>query len=328
MASLNLVSLDLSCNRISSLPLEIRFMTDLIDLNLTDNPLTSPPAQLCSRGTVFIFKYLDAIARDGCTKVDGANSLRRSVSKKSSHYIYESMKSKTNSPESADYNFEPFTKLDIIPNSFHMRSELSKSDTSTPTGIFPSALNETLLDNELLKRKLENREVIKSDPTSMHNISVLNEVIPAKLLENQKTPEKLKSIETIQTYREYKEALKQQRSNDIYSVYKSKEAISMVKSESENSNLTENQKVDSPRKNSSVNNVHQNEEKSTLIRNNEKNGNCQNGNGNHKDSYTKPNSPMKLSKFAMQNRIGATGNSNKIHSNVANARNKSTNINR
>lgn len=292
-------------------------MTDLIDLDLTDNPLTSPPAQLCSRGTVFIFKYLDAIARD--SKVDGANSLRRSVSKKSSqHYIYESMKSKT-SPESADYNFEPFTKLDIIPNSFHMRSELSKSDTSTPTGIFPSALNEALLDNELLKRKLENREVIKSDPTSMHNISVLNEVIPAKLLENQKTPEKLKSIETIQTYREYKEALKQQRSNDIYSVYKSKEAISMVKSESENSNLTENQKVESPRNNSAANN----DEKSTLIRNNERNGNLQNG--NHKDSYTKPNSPMKLSKFAMQNRIGATGNTNNKN---ANARNKSTNINR
>jgi hypothetical protein len=268
-------------------------MTDLIDLDLTDNPLTSPPAQICSKGKVFIFKYLEnAASRD---KVEGANSLRRSSGKKSSHFIYESMKTKTNSPDSVDYTFEPFTKLDIVPNSFHVRTELSKSDTSTPTGVFPSALNDSLLDNELLKRKLENRVGIKSDPTSMNNISVLNnDNISAKLLENQKTPEKLKSIETIQTYREYKEALKQQRNNDVYSVYKSKDSLSsLTRSDSENFN---SDNIIDCQNNSTPKIIKENSTKQ---------------NGTNKESYTKPNSPMKLSKIAVQNRLASNGNNTK-----------------
>lgn len=50
LTSLNLVALDVSCNKIASLPVELRLMTSLVELDLADNPLTSPPAQLCVRG--------------------------------------------------------------------------------------------------------------------------------------------------------------------------------------------------------------------------------------------------------------------------------------
>lgn len=82
---LRLVKLDVSGNRISVLPNELRKMKSLIDLKLMENPLTSPPAavrllriyplscrydtlciqvflifpQLCSRGRTHIFKYLE-----------------------------------------------------------------------------------------------------------------------------------------------------------------------------------------------------------------------------------------------------------------------------
>lgn len=43
---LNLVSLDISCNRIATLPVELRLMTNLVSLHLDSNPLTSPPASV------------------------------------------------------------------------------------------------------------------------------------------------------------------------------------------------------------------------------------------------------------------------------------------
>lgn len=43
---LKLERLDISGNRISSLPVELRSMTTLVYLNLNHNPLTSPPAKV------------------------------------------------------------------------------------------------------------------------------------------------------------------------------------------------------------------------------------------------------------------------------------------
>ncbi|RXG70847.1 Leucine-rich repeat and calponin homology domain-containing protein 1 [Armadillidium vulgare] len=59
---LRLVCLDLSYNRISSLPTELRFMSSLLDLLLEANPLSHPPANVCMRGRVHIFKWLDQSA--------------------------------------------------------------------------------------------------------------------------------------------------------------------------------------------------------------------------------------------------------------------------
>ena len=62
MTYLQLSFLDLSSNRIVTLPVELRFMLTLVELYLYENPLTCPPANLCGRGRVHIFKYLETIA--------------------------------------------------------------------------------------------------------------------------------------------------------------------------------------------------------------------------------------------------------------------------
>eukprot|EP00096_Caligus_rogercresseyi_P004500 TRINITY_DN1879_c0_g1_i2.p1 TRINITY_DN1879_c0_g1~~TRINITY_DN1879_c0_g1_i2.p1 ORF type:complete len:855 (+),score=187.66 TRINITY_DN1879_c0_g1_i2:95-2659(+) len=80
---LQLSTLDLSGNRISVLPVELRFMTTVIDLNLEENPLTCPPANLCSRGRIHIYKYLEiqAIKEDRRRGVLTDTEYRRSYRK-------------------------------------------------------------------------------------------------------------------------------------------------------------------------------------------------------------------------------------------------------
>ncbi|XP_059086577.1 leucine-rich repeat and calponin homology domain-containing protein-like isoform X4 [Tigriopus californicus] len=80
---LQLTSLDLSGNRISVLPAELRFMTTVVDLNLGENPLTCPPANLCSRGRIHVFKYLEiqAIKEDRKRGVLTEGEYRRSYRK-------------------------------------------------------------------------------------------------------------------------------------------------------------------------------------------------------------------------------------------------------
>lgn len=51
---LQLVSLDISCNRIATLPVELRLMTSLVDLELVNNPLTSPPASVSLFSLLFV----------------------------------------------------------------------------------------------------------------------------------------------------------------------------------------------------------------------------------------------------------------------------------
>ncbi|XP_040581733.1 leucine-rich repeat and calponin homology domain-containing protein isoform X2 [Lepeophtheirus salmonis] len=80
---LQLSTLDLSGNRISILPVELRFMTSVIDINLEENPLTCPPANLCSRGRIHIYKYLEiqAIKEDRRRGVLTDSEYRRSFRK-------------------------------------------------------------------------------------------------------------------------------------------------------------------------------------------------------------------------------------------------------
>lgn len=62
ISALPLSVLDVSSNRISVLPPELRTMTSLISLDVSNNPLTSPPASRCVHGLVHIFKYLEMLA--------------------------------------------------------------------------------------------------------------------------------------------------------------------------------------------------------------------------------------------------------------------------
>ncbi|XP_036065475.1 leucine-rich repeat and calponin homology domain-containing protein 1 isoform X3 [Oryzias melastigma] len=58
LADLPLVKFDFSCNKVSTIPVCYRNMRHLQSLQLENNPLQSPPAQICIKGKVHIFKYL------------------------------------------------------------------------------------------------------------------------------------------------------------------------------------------------------------------------------------------------------------------------------
>ncbi|XP_048834186.1 leucine-rich repeat and calponin homology domain-containing protein 1 isoform X6 [Brienomyrus brachyistius] len=58
LAELPLVKFDFSCNKVSTIPICYRKMVQLQSLQLENNPLQNPPAQICTKGKVHIFKYL------------------------------------------------------------------------------------------------------------------------------------------------------------------------------------------------------------------------------------------------------------------------------
>lgn len=101
---LSLVSLDVSSNRISSLPTELRQMTTLTEFNLEHNPMTSPPASLCVRGLVHVFKYLETQAnKDERGKsggnYDGYTTLRRTNRTHSANVADTTTKPNRQNPE-------------------------------------------------------------------------------------------------------------------------------------------------------------------------------------------------------------------------------------
>ncbi|XP_011492118.1 leucine-rich repeat and calponin homology domain-containing protein 3 isoform X3 [Oryzias latipes] len=59
LAGLPLVRLDFSCNKVTSIPVCYRHLTQLQAIVLDNNPLQTPPAQICIKGKVHIFKYLN-----------------------------------------------------------------------------------------------------------------------------------------------------------------------------------------------------------------------------------------------------------------------------
>ncbi|KAM8881273.1 leucine-rich repeat and calponin homology domain-containing protein 4 isoform 1-T1 [Synchiropus picturatus] len=59
ISELPLVRLDVSCNRITHVPLCYRHLRHLQSILLDNNPLQMPPASICSKGKYHIFKYLN-----------------------------------------------------------------------------------------------------------------------------------------------------------------------------------------------------------------------------------------------------------------------------
>ncbi|XP_061575924.1 DISP complex protein LRCH3 isoform X2 [Cololabis saira] len=62
LAQLPLVRLDFSCNKVTSIPVCYRRLSQLQTIVLDNNPLQTPPAQICIKGKVHIFKYLNSEA--------------------------------------------------------------------------------------------------------------------------------------------------------------------------------------------------------------------------------------------------------------------------
>nr|XP_028559287.1 leucine-rich repeat and calponin homology domain-containing protein 4 [Podarcis muralis] len=65
LAELPLVRLDFSCNRVVRIPTCYRHLRHLQSILLENNPLQFPPAQICSKGKIHIFKYLNI---EACSK--------------------------------------------------------------------------------------------------------------------------------------------------------------------------------------------------------------------------------------------------------------------
>ncbi|XP_042327791.1 LOW QUALITY PROTEIN: leucine-rich repeat and calponin homology domain-containing protein 4 [Sceloporus undulatus] len=65
LAELPLVCLDFSCNRVTCIPVCYRHLRHLQSILLENNPLQSPPAQICLKGKIHIFKYLNI---EACSK--------------------------------------------------------------------------------------------------------------------------------------------------------------------------------------------------------------------------------------------------------------------
>ncbi|XP_030071725.1 DISP complex protein LRCH3 isoform X1 [Microcaecilia unicolor] len=59
LSELPLVRLDFSCNKITTIPVCYRNLRHLQTIILDNNPLQSPPAQICIKGKIHIFKYLN-----------------------------------------------------------------------------------------------------------------------------------------------------------------------------------------------------------------------------------------------------------------------------
>ncbi|CAL1573599.1 unnamed protein product [Knipowitschia caucasica] len=59
LADLPLIRLDFSCNKITEIPSVYRKLRQLQHIILDNNPMQSPPAQICLKGKVHIFKYLN-----------------------------------------------------------------------------------------------------------------------------------------------------------------------------------------------------------------------------------------------------------------------------
>lgn len=330
-------------------------MTSLIDLNLSDNPLTSPPAHICVRGMIHVFKYLEnAAGKEG--RVEGTNSLRRSLPKQhSTPVLNENLhtKVKRNTVDSgystsdggldSKWAQEPIPKWHLPSTPLHVRTELSKSDTSTPAGISPCGFYENPLDDDLLKKQLEKRNMTHSNPTLTNGFVVTNENSPeANTPDSQKSDDKLKAYGNIQTYREYKEALRQQRSQESSSVYKTKEATTpdgstepSFKTQTSYNNSNQNSPI-SPYRNvnlSVLNGFQQQQQpeeskgrpvqKVTPSRSVNTTPTYQNGNhANGKDvndGYMKPSSPLKTSGILQHNNVPNNNNNNNSNNNVKGA---------
>ncbi|KAI1898634.1 hypothetical protein AGOR_G00074400 [Albula goreensis] len=81
LAGLPLIRLDFSCNKISEIPPVYRKMRQLQVIILDNNPMKSPPAQVCLKGKVHIFKYLNIQACSTDKKPDSLDL--QSLSKRS-----------------------------------------------------------------------------------------------------------------------------------------------------------------------------------------------------------------------------------------------------
>ncbi|XP_013200559.1 leucine-rich repeat and calponin homology domain-containing protein [Amyelois transitella] len=212
---LRLEHLDVSCNCISSLPLELRNMTTLITLNLDNNPLVSPPTTVCMRGRVHIFKYLENMANKDSVPAHRRVEETRRTAKHSSyigspptHQItsgnatIDCLRHKPRHVVDSGYSTDGVDKRWSNDAGGEAGGGSGRSTPSTPSTLSPGAA-------------LSRAQSLSSDTPLAPLTPVLtgHRISPEGNLSNGDDKSKLAHQ---QTYRQYKEALKQQRQQDIY----------------------------------------------------------------------------------------------------------------
>ncbi|KAJ3656998.1 hypothetical protein Zmor_016034 [Zophobas morio] len=224
---LKLTRLDLRANRIGTLPIEIRDMGTLIDLLVEDNPLTSPPASLCRRGRVHIFKYLDneAVRLDRKTGGGGGTLGRRSRksgtgSSPGPPLLVDRLKHKRQNVDSgystSSDGFEKRWSQDLEEKSWTSTPLLTRTETngtqsilSTPSTASPAP-------------EICNEEELEGGAKESYRLSPCTDGYGNYNGNNEAEEKTTKPLHQIQTYKEYKDALKQQRAHDVPAIYRTK----------------------------------------------------------------------------------------------------------
>ncbi|KAK4028485.1 hypothetical protein OUZ56_017754 [Daphnia magna] len=219
---LQLVTLDISVNRISALPVELRYMVSLVDLCVEHNPLASPPAHLCTRGRIHIFKYLEieAIKEDRKRDILEGGDCRRLPRKPST---LPDSRFSANDPRRKRYTIDnsngfgncnnSSSKQPVVVDGLDMRwpqqssqqNDVNLPTTETAPSFTPASLN-------------HNHPVKTEDEDDDEQGNEERRRAARKILEHQMASQDDQRLPNHgQTYREYKESLRQQRSN-VYKV--------------------------------------------------------------------------------------------------------------
>lgn len=213
---LSLVSLDVSSNRISSLPTELRQMTTLTEFNLEHNPMTSPPASLCVRGLVHVFKFLETQAtKDERGKAggnyDGYTTLRRTNRTQSANVADTMAKPNRQNPEfnySVGDNVDKRWSSDVPPAS-KTRTEIPAT-TPKPIEDFHLDLSNPLSPSKQSRKEEGSTPDVSTrteTPTYTNSNSStgsgasFSSSSPEDDMPLDKGEEKSKNFENIQTYR-------------------------------------------------------------------------------------------------------------------------------
>ncbi|XP_035445762.2 leucine-rich repeat and calponin homology domain-containing protein isoform X2 [Spodoptera frugiperda] len=218
---LRLEHLDVSCNCISSLPLELRNMNTIITLNLDNNPLVSPPTTICMRGRVHIFKYLENMAnKDSLPAHRRVDETRRSA--KHSSYINNSPnQSTTHQITSGNATIDclrhkPRHVVDSGYSTDGVDKRWSNDGGGEAGGGGGSGRSTPSTPSTLSPGAALSRAQSLSSETPLAPLTPLLSGVRISPDGNMSNGDDKSKLAHQQTYRQYKEALRQQRQQDIY----------------------------------------------------------------------------------------------------------------
>ncbi|XP_072937267.1 leucine-rich repeat and calponin homology domain-containing protein isoform X2 [Epargyreus clarus] len=215
---LRLEHLDVSCNCISSLPLELRNMSSIVTLNLDNNPLVSPPTTVCMRGRVHIFKYLENMAnKDSMPANRRVEETRRTA--KHSSYISTTPNQSGHQITSGNATIDCLRhKPRHVVDSGYSTDGVEKrwsNDAGGEAGGGGSGRSTPSTPSTLSPGAALSRAQSLSSESPLAPLTPILTGIRISPEGNMNGDDKSKLAHQ-QTYRQYKEALRQQRQQDIY----------------------------------------------------------------------------------------------------------------